>query len=197
MENSTEVESTYTSDKEIIELYMQRNEDAIKKTDEKYGVFIYRIAYNILHEHCDCEECKNDTYLGVWNAIPPEKPTFFRSFITKIMRRIAINKYYENTRKKIVPSELTISMEECKAFIPIDKSSEEEILAKELGKIISDFVRSLSAKRQYIFMSRFYLIEPVSVIAKELQITESAVYKELTKLKKELKNHLKSEGVYV
>lgn len=195
MEKITENEIKNTSDEKIIEMYLQRDETAVKRTDDKYGNYLYRIAYNILHEHSDCEECKNDTYLGVWNAIPPAKPVSLRAFVSQIMRRIAINKYYENTRKRKVPSELTVSMEECEGFIGEAESVEEEIIAKELGKFISDFVRNLSDKKQYIFMSRFYLVEPVSVTAKELGITQSAVYKELSKLKKELRADLKSKGV--
>lgn len=197
MEKLTETKTISTSDEEIIEMYWRRDENAIKRTDEKYGQSLYRTAYNILHEHRDCEECKNDTYLGVWNAIPPAKPNSFRAFITQIMRRIAINKYYENTRKRKVPSELTVSMEECEAFIGEGESVEEEVFVKELGGFISDFVRGLPDKKQYIFMSRFYFVEPVSVTAKELGITQSAVYKELSKLKKELKANLKSRGIDV
>lgn len=185
------------SDDEIIELYWGRNEDAIQETDNKYGQFLYRIAYNILYEHRDCEECKNDTYLGVWNAIPPTKPRAFCAFITQIMRHVAINAYYKKTSKKRIPSELTVSMEECEGFIGRADSMDDVMIAKEVGRIISDFVRGLSDKRQYIFMSRFYMVESVEVIAGELHLTESTVYKELTKLKKELKDRLEAEGVTI
>ncbi len=95
---------------EIIEMYWQRDERAIHETDEKYGQFFFRIVYNILHDRLDCEECQNDTYLGVWNAIPPTKPFVFPAFITQIMRRSAINRYKEKTSKKHISSEFTVSM---------------------------------------------------------------------------------------
>ena len=88
------------TDEEIIELYWQRDEYAIQATSDKYGKFLYKIAYNILHDNLDCEECRNDTYLEVWNSIPPQRPWAFRAFISKIMRNIAIDKYYEKTNKK-------------------------------------------------------------------------------------------------
>lgn len=189
--------SANISDGEIIELYWLRDEAAIKRTDEKYGKFLYAMALNILHEHRDCEECRNDTYLSTWNAIPPAKPMLFRAFISQIMRRTAINRYYKNTGKRKIPSELTVSMEECEGFIAEEKSSDEEIDARELGRLISDFVRGLPAKRQYIFMGRFYFADSVAVIADELKITESAVYKEIKKLRKDLRTFLELKEVYV
>lgn len=197
MEKYNNANSTDISDAEIVDLYWLRDETAIKRTDEKYGRFLYTMALNILHEHRDCEECRNDTYLSTWNTIPPTRPAFFRAFIAQIMRRTAINRYYKNTGKRKIPSELTVSMEESEGFISEGKSSDEEIEARELGGIISDFVRGLSPKRQYIFMGRFYFADPVAVIAKELGITESAVYKEKKKLRNDLKTFLELKEVYV
>ena len=97
------------SDEEIVSLYWQQNEDAIQLTSDKYGKFLYRIAYNILHDHSDCEECQNDTYHRVWNRIPPTRPNAFRAFLAAIMRNVAIDKYYENVSKKRIPSEFTVS----------------------------------------------------------------------------------------
>lgn len=183
------------SDKEIVALYWQRNEEAIRVTSDKYGKFLYRIAYNIVHDHADCEECQNDTYHSVWHAIPPTRPKSFRAFIARIMRNIATDKYYEKTSKKKIPSELTVSMDECEDFLSHSENPDENLMAEELGKMISDFLRSLSKKDQYIFMSRFYLVEPIEVIARELHLTESAVYKKLTKLKADLKVYLEESGV--
>lgn len=195
MEKCNTISQRQVSDDEIVELYWQRNEMAIQITSDKYGKFLYRIAYNIVHDHCDCEECQNDTYLNVWNAIPPTRPQSFRAFIARIMRNVATDKYYEKTSKERVPSELTVSMEECKDFISHNENPDDDILAEELGKTISCFLRSLSERDQYIFMSRFYLVEPIEVIAKELNVTESAIYKKLTKLKTDLKEYLQEKGV--
>ena len=183
------------SDEEIVALYWQRNEEAIQITRDQYGKFLYRIAYNILHDHADCEECQNDTYLGVWHAIPPTRPKSFRAFIARIMRNIATDKYYEKTSKKRIPSELSVSLEECGEFLSHHENPDDRVLAEELGKMISAFLWSLSEKDRYIFMSRFYLVEPIDVIAKELHLSESAVYKKLTKLKRDLKQYLEERGV--
>ena len=88
-----------TSDELIIELYWRREERAIDETDKKYGKFLFRIAYNVLHDRLDCEECRNDTYGEIWNAIPPARPSAFPAFIARIARRVAINRYNEKTAK--------------------------------------------------------------------------------------------------
>lgn len=108
MKNRTE-RQTVTTDERIIDLHWQRDEAAIKETDGKYGRFIFRIAYNILHNRQDCEECQSDTYLDLWNAIPPTRPAVFPAFITKVMRCIALDKYKEKTAKMRIPSEYTVS----------------------------------------------------------------------------------------
>ena len=101
-ENSTKSER-YLPDPEIIELYWARDERAIDETDKKYRQYLHRIAYNIVHDDLDCEECLNDTYLGTWNRIPPTRPNAFQLFLSKIMRNIAIDRYRKNSAKKNIP----------------------------------------------------------------------------------------------
>lgn len=188
---------TIIDDEQIIELYWQRNEIAIQETDKKYGQFLFRIAYNILHDRLDCEECQNDTYLDVWKAIPPTRPTVFPAFITKIMRRIALDRYKEKTAKRRIPSEYTVSMEDIKDTLHSNETVDSEYAVEELGKIISDYVRSLTDRQRYIFIDRFYLAEPVETIASDLAISVPTVYREIDKIKQGLKTYLKSNEVYV
>jgi RNA polymerase sigma-70 factor (ECF subfamily) len=193
----TDIQREIIPDEEIIEMYWQREEKAIEHTDEKYGKFLFRIAYNILGDRSDCEECKNDTYLGVWNAVPPTRPVVFPAFITRIMRRIAINLYKKKTSQKRVPSELTVSMEELQNSLHSGEYVDREYEAADLGKLIGDYVKELSDKEQYMFVGRYYMAESVQSIAKELGITVSAVYKALDKIKIGLKGYLERNGVYI
>ena len=188
---------TIIEDEQIIELYWQRSENAIQETDKKYGQFLFRIAYNILHDRLDCEECQNDTYLDVWKAIPPTRPTVFPAFITKIMRRIALDRYKEKTAKRRIPSEYTVSMEDIKDTLHSNETVDSEYAAEELGKIISDYVRSLTDRQRYIFIDRFFLAEPVETIASDLAISVPTVYREIDKIKQGLKTYLESNEVYV
>lgn len=93
MEKQTRIKNLHADDKQIIQMYWERNECAIQETDYKYGRFILRIANNILNDEFEGEECQNDTYLSIWNSIPPNKPNIFSAFIAKIVRNIAINRY--------------------------------------------------------------------------------------------------------
>lgn len=196
MSKSTE-QQEIIADEQIIELYWRREEKAIQETDKKYGQFLFRIAYNILHERLDCEECQNDTYLGVWNAIPPTRPTVFPAFITQIMRRIAINRYKEKASKKRIPSELTISMEDVNGTLHGDDSVAVKYEMAEVGKIINNYVRELSDRQRYIFIDRFYLAESVETIATDLSISVPTVCREIDKIKHSLKLYLEWNDVYI
>lgn len=196
MSKSTE-QQEIIADEQIIELYWRREEKAIQETDKKYGQFLFRIAYNILHERLDCEECQNDTYLGVWNAIPPTRPTVFPAFNTQIMRRIAINRYKEKASKKRIPSELTISMEDVNGTLHGDDSVAVKYEMAEVGKIINNYVRELSDRQRYIFIDRFYLAESVETIATDLSISVPTVYREIDKIKHSLKLYLEWNDVYI
>lgn len=182
------------SDEKIIDMYWQREENAINETDKKYGSFLFRAAYNILHDKCDSDECKNDTYLAVWNAIPPTRPSVFPSFLLQIMRNISINRYKEKNRKKRIPSELTVSIEELNEALGNGESTDECYDAKEMGKHISNYVRGLSERRQYIFIGRFYRAESVEKIANELSVSVPTVYREIEKIKRELRVYLEKRG---
>ena len=190
-------ENNIIADEQIIELYWSRNERAIKETDIKYGKWLFRIAYNILNDICDSEECQNDTYLGIWNKIPPTRPAVFIAFITQIMRNTAINRYKSKRNKKNIPTEYTVTIDELYNTLQSENSVIEGYEAKELGRMISSYIKELSDKEQYIFVGRYYMADSVKTIAKELGLTESAVYKSLDKIKKELKNHLERNGVNV
>ena len=182
------------SDEQIVALYWQRDEQAIRETDIKYKKFLLSVAYNILQDMYDSEECLNDTYIGAWNAIPPARPVLLQAFLATIMRRTAIDCYKSKKRQKRIASELTVSLSEVEDFISVDDDMYSQTDAKELGRVISDFVRSLSERRMYIFMSRYYIARPIKEIAKLLDCSESTVNKEIALIKRGLKEKLKKEG---
>lgn len=185
---------TPLEDDEIIELYWQRNEAAIAETDLKYRKYLFIIAYNILNEKLDCEECLNDTYLGAWNAIPPTRPNVLKAFLTTIIRRTAMKRYQHKNRQRAVPSEMTVSLSELEAFVSGDGDVEADFDAERLGKIISDFVRSLGKRRQFIFMSRYYAADSIDVIARDLKLSRSMINKELAAIRSDLAETLEKEG---
>ena len=186
-------ESRICTDDEIVALYWERNEAAISATDRKYGGYLYTVAYNILHNPQDCEECRNDTYLQTWNTIPPQRPVRLQAFLTRIIRCISIDRYRESRRLKRVPSELTISLDELSEVLASDPRSEQQ--SARLAECITDYVASL--RRRLIFVCRYYCADPPDRIAAMLGVTVSAVYKELGKIRNGLRMHLEREGFTV
>lgn len=182
------------SDEEIIELYWQRNERAIEETSLKYRRYLYTVAYNILNDNSDCEECLNDTYLGVWHTIPPTRPIYFKSFITVIMRRNAINLYNRNNKKSAVPSQMTEALSELEFFLSDEESAFDLFNSQELSRLLSEFVFSLPKRQRFIFMSRYYAAEKVASIAKALRLSKSTVKKELAAIRRILRENLEKEG---
>jgi len=181
-------------DEKIVELYWARNEKAIEETDFKYRKYLFSIAYNVLHDRLDCEECLNDTYLGAWNAMPPSRPNVLKAFLTIITRRIAIKRYHSYLRQNAIPSEMTLSLSELEDFVAGDEDVGADFDAERLGHIISDFVRSLSERRQFIFMSRYYIADSIDTIASDLNLSRSMINKELAAIRNVLKEKLESEG---
>ena len=187
-------QSSVLHDNEIIELYWNRDENAIKETDKKYKNYLLTVAHNILHDEPDCEECLNDTYSGAWNAIPPARPAVLKAFLTTIMRRIAVNRYHVKNARKRVPSNLTESLSDFDSMLSGTDEVESDYDAKVLGEVIGDFVRGLSERRQYIFIARYYVAMPIDVICSLLSVSKATVNREIAEIKQELKNKLESEG---
>ena len=196
MELQTKANSVM-SDEKIVDLYWQRDEQAIKETDFKYKKFLISVAMNIVHDMCDSEECLNDTYIGTWNSIPPARPILLQSFLATIMRRTAVNRYNANKRQKRIASEFTVSLSDIEDFIADEGDMQAEFEAKELAKTISNYVRSLPDRQMYIFVSRFYIADPLSTISKELGCSISTVKREINVIKNGLKKQLESEGYIV
>lgn len=180
------------TNRKIIDLFFERDETAIRETDKKYGAYLYRVAYNILHDREDCEECQNDTYLDLWHTIPPTRPCVFPAFLNTVMRRIAIDKYKKKRSRKRVPSELTVAMDELDGVA--DGIAEAAYAERELSRVINTFVEELTEERQYLFIGRYYMAHTVKHMAKELGVSPATVYRDLEKIKSDLKLCLGKEG---
>ena len=181
-------------DEAIVTLYWNRDETAIEETDFKYKNYLFSVIRNLLSDLRDCEECLSDTYLGAWNAMPPTKPHVLKAFLTTVARRAAIKRYHKARKKTAIPSELTVSLSELEDFLSDGGEAEADFDSENLGRILSDFLRSLNQRKRYIFMSRYYVADPIERIARELNVSRSTVNKELAAIRKHLKEKLESEG---
>ncbi len=181
-------------DAEIIRLYLERNEDAILHTQEKYGSRLRAVSYRITGDSGIAEECENDTYLEAWNRIPPSNPTdYFYAFLTKIVRAHSIDRCRENTRLKREGYliEFTQELEMC---IPAVGDVADDLEAKLLGEEISKYLYTLSDEKQVMFLRRHYYLDSVSEIARRLSVSESKVKTSLHRIRNGLREHLMKEG---
>ena len=181
-------------DQQIIDLYFERSESAIKETEAKYGKLCMSIARNILGSETDTEECVNDTYLSVWNTIPPQRPNNFAAFISKITRNISLKRVrFDNAIKR---SALTVvSLAELENVIPDHRVS--DIGDEQLGKLISDFLRMEKPDVRNVFIRKYWFFDTVSEIADRYSFSESKVKSMLYHTRNRLRDYLNKEGVYL
>ena len=183
-------------DNEIIDLFFERSERAIHEMDKKYGKTCRALSYNIVGSRQDAEECVNDAYLGVWNAIPPERPTPLLSYLVKIVRNLSLKAYYRMEAAKR-GGRCTVALEEMEAVVADSKTVEDEIEARELARIMEDFLDTLTVKERVIFMRRYAYLDVYSDIAKRVGISEKNVSVRLTLIRQKLRRYLNEREVFV
>ena len=180
-------------DLSIIRLYFARDEQAIKETDAKYGRLCYSIAYNILNNNEDSEECVNDTYIGAWNAIPPTMPRNFMAFLSGITRKLSLKRLESMARQK--RSQKTIvSLDELVEVLP-DERIAADFSDEDIGKAISNFLRNEKEDIRNVFIRKYYFFDSIGAIAERYGFTESKVKNMLYHTRNKLKEYLIKEGV--
>ncbi len=182
-------------DIKIIELYFERNEQAITETDAKYGKLCKKIAYNILNNLEDSEECVNDTYAGVWNAIPPTRPNNFMSFVCKIARNLSLKRLEFMKRDKRSAGVL-LSLEELAEVLP-DERFAWDVTDEDIGELISRFLRSQKEDVRNVFVRKYFFFDSIKEIAERYSFTESKVKNMLFYTRNKLKDYLIEEGVEI
>ena len=180
-------------DEKILALYKARNEAAIAETSRKYGSYCGAIAYNILMSYEDSDECVQDTWLKTWNAIPPEVPRRLKSFVGRITHNLAIDRYRKNARQ----SRCTLDEVLTELQVPELSDPEQSAEAKELGLMISDFLRAQPPEKRVLFVRRYWYVETIAEIAQRYGMTESKVKMQLSRTKEKLRSFLEQEGIYV
>lgn len=182
-------------DLSIIELYFARDEEAIKQTDAKYGKLCYRIAYNILENNEDSEECVNDTYIGLWNTIPPTRPNNFIAFISKITRNLSLKRIEFMSRQKRY-SKADFSFEELESVLA-DENIANRFTDEDIGEIISDFLKNEKEDSRNVFIRKYYFFDTNSDIAKRYGFSEGKIKSMLYRTRNKLKEYLIKEGVKI
>lgn len=184
-------------DRDIIALYLERNQEAIAETEKKYGRYCYAIAYNILYNAEDAEESVNDALMNAWNSIPPHTPTVLSAFLGKLTRYVSLKKWrYARTQKR-GGGETALAYEELSDCIPGGKSVEEELQEKELAKMIDRFLDELPAVERRLFICRYWYFDDISTISKQFGFSSSKVKSMLHRIRKKLLSRLSEEGVFI
>ena len=182
------------NDTEIVDLYWKREERAVEETEKKYGGYCYSIAYNILSNHEDSEESVNDTYIEAWNSIPPHRPLMLSSFLGKITRRIAIDKWRSGHAQKRGGGEASCVLEELEECLFYENSAEQHLEKQMLSQAINEFLGTLSQTERKIFIRRYFYMDSVESVCKRFGYSESKVKSLLFRVRGNLRIYLQKEG---
>ena len=180
-------------DTKILELYYQRNEQAIKETDQKYGRYCHYIAYRILTDDFTAEEVVNDTYLRVWSSVPPHYPNPLKPYLGTLSRRLSLDRTeYQNALKR-GGGQLPVVLDELSECVSGNHEDLDQTIA--LKDALNSFLRSLPPTVRNIFVRRYWYTSSVAEIACEFAMKESAVAMLLLRTRKKLRTHLEKEGI--
>jgi len=181
-------------DEKIVQLYWDRDEQAIPATADKYGAYCTVIARNIVGSTEDAEECVNDTYLKAWNSIPPHRPAVLPAFLGKIVRNLSFNRYKYNTAGKRGGTRTAAVLDEMAELVSDTDSVESAVDRRELLKAINGFLDGLPADKRKVFVCRYWYFDSVADIAHRFGITENNVSVTLNRLRRKLHNYLLERG---
>lgn len=185
-----------SDDEKIIELFFARSEEAIRELDQKYGRLCHRISNNILNNRLDAEECVNSAYQSVWDAIPPARPDSLQAWLCKIVRNLSLKQYRRKTAEKR-NSVHEVAMEELTEYLPAPGTVESEVDAKELARLIEEFLDGLTAENRILFMLRYSFSDSCAAIAEKTGLSEKNVSVRLSRIRKKLKDFLIQKEVFV
>ncbi len=179
-------------DDKIVQLYWDRNQEAIAVTADHYSGYCTTIAQNILGNAQDAEECVNDTWLGAWNAMPPHRPQMLSTFLGKITRNLSLDRYRYNTAVKR-DSNLTVALEELSECVS-GETVEAIIDRKELVLAINDFLAALSSQKRGIFICRYWYFDSIQEIAARYGLSPNHTSVILNRLRRQLRLYLLERG---
>ena len=182
-------------DHEIVELYWKRDETAITETANQYGNYCHAISYYILNNAEDAEECVNDTWLGAWKTMPPQRPNRLATFLGKITRNLSINRFKQYAAEKRGGGQTELALSELEDCIPapttVEQIVEEEVLVDSLNR----FLYAQPEQKRNIFIRRYWYLYPIRDIAGAYGMSESKIASLLFRMGNELKKHLEKEGI--
>ncbi len=182
-------------DAKIVELYWQRSEDAIPETAAKFGPYCHTIAYNILSDTQDTEECVNDTWLGAWNSMPSNRPKVLAPYLAKLTRWLSLTRLREQHALRRGGGETALVLDELSEVVPDGTDLEKRVEFKELSEALRRFLAGLDETEAQVFLARCWYMAGVKEIAEKFGFTPGKVSTMLHRTRKKLQDYLKEEGL--
>ena len=180
-------------DNQIIDLLWQRIEDALENVRQKYGTLCHNVSFSILRSREDAEECVNDTYMKVWDSIPPARPENFPAYVVKITRNLSIDRLRSLKRVKRGADNREVALSELEACLP-GQSIDDALNAKELAEVINRFLRELPAESRLIFVGRYWNYRTIAELASDFGYSQSKIKSLLFRIRGDLRANLELEG---
>ena len=181
-------------DAQILDLYWERQEQAIYETQKAYGNYCYSIAWNILYSREDSDECVNDTWLRAWNAIPPKRPNRLALFLGTITRNLSLDRWKERHAMKRGKGEMELALDELAECLPDTHDTQAEVEAAELARLVNEFLYGLPERDCNIFLRRYWYGDSMEDAARRLGWSVSKTKSALFRARNRLREQLKKEG---
>ena len=181
-------------DRQIIDLYNNRDEKAIEASNDKYGGYCYCIANNILMNVQDSQECVNDTWFNAWQVIPPQQPSCLKMFFAKITRNISLNMFNCKKRQKRGGYTAQAALDELGEVVSGGQSVEDEVISNQILSAVNAFLSSLPERDCALFIRRYFFFDSPFTISENYGVSVGNVHKILSRVRMQLKEHLKKEG---
>ena len=184
-------------DTEIIDLFWDRDEQAIAESQKGFGGYCFQIAWNVLNNKEDADECVNDTWMRAWNSIPPTRPQRLAVYLGTITRNLSLDRWKKGKTMKRGNGEMSVALEELEECIPDANRTEEAVEAAELERIINLFLHGLPEKECNVFLRRYWYAEDYETIAKKYGMKLNTVKTSLFRTRNKLKQYLEKEGITI
>lgn len=184
-------------DTEILDLYWARDEQAVSETQAAYGNYCYSIAWHILYDKEDADECVNDTWLKAWNTIPPTRPGRLGLFLGTITRNLSLDRWKGKHAMKRGNGQITVALDELGDCVPGGGSPEDAVEAAELEQLLNRFLHTLPERDCNVFLRRYWYMEEYSEIAEKYQMKLNTVKTSVFRTRAKLREYLEKEGVVI
>ncbi|MCR5808436.1 MAG: sigma-70 family RNA polymerase sigma factor [Clostridiales bacterium] len=183
------------NDDELIGLFFERDERAVKEAQLKYGGYCFSVAKNVLGSREDAEECVSSALLKAWDTIPPKRPEKLGLYLLRITRNVSFNRFKELSRKKRGGGETALVLDELSEVVPAQGDAASEAEYNELKNAVNAFLRRVSQRERRVFLDRVFELKQIKTIAAELGMSDNAVMSLLSRTRKKLRQYLEREGL--